>query len=205
MNKLHTKALLLEYFTVGYNFLEAFLSIGFGVWAGSIAMVGFGLDSVVESLSAIVLIWRLSVHAKVSPEQEEKYELWAQRFVAVTFFILGAYVLFESVRKLIFVEKPDPSFAGIMIAAVSIIVMPWLSYNKYKLGKKIGSKALVADSKETLVCWVLSITLLVGLALNALFGWWWADPVVGLIIVGFLGYEGVEVWREAGEDEDDDD
>jgi divalent metal cation (Fe/Co/Zn/Cd) transporter len=147
-NKLYKKGLHLEYFTVGYNIVEAVLSILFGSLAKSIALVGFGLDSIVESLSGMILIWRLRQHGKISEEEEERIEKGAQKFVAMTFFILGLYVLFQSVKKLIFKEIPDPSLPGIIIAAVSLIVMPILSYQKYKTGKQIQSEALIADSKE---------------------------------------------------------
>lgn len=213
----YRKGLILEYLTVGYNILEAVFSILFGALAGSIALVGFGLDSIVESLSGGVLIWRLHQHKKVSEEQEERIEFIAVRLVAVTFIVLGLYVLLESLISLGFFdliglsdsisylqqEEPGVSIPGIIIAIASLIVMPVLAYQKKKTGKEIGSKALVADARETLVCAWLSVALLIGLVLNALFGWWWADPIAGLIIVGFLFKEGIEQWREAGEDDDD--
>jgi divalent metal cation (Fe/Co/Zn/Cd) transporter len=213
----YRKGLLLEYITVGYNVIEAVSSIIFGALAGSIALVGFGMDSIVESLSGGVLIWRLHQHNRVSEEQEEKIEFIAVRLVAVTFIILGLYVLIESLTSLGIFDligisdtipylgqnEPGVSIPGIFIAVASLIIMPVLAILKRKTGKEIGSKALVADAKETFVCAWLSVALLLGLLLNALFGWWWADPVAGLIIVGFLFKEGVEQWREAGEDEDD--
>ena len=184
--KLYRKGLWLEYFTIAYNVLEAAASITFGVIAGSIALIGFGLDSIVESLSGGVLIWRLRRHGQISKEAEERLEKRATRFVAVTFFVLGLYILYESVSKLVLTEIPEPSLAGIIIAAVSIVVMPLLMWQKYKTGKAINSRALVADSKETLACALLSVALLVGLGANYLFGFWQADPIVGLIIVVFL-------------------
>lgn len=196
MDKLYKKALNLEYFTVGYNVLEAFFSMLFGAEAGSIALIGFGLDSIVESLSGLILIWRLSKH-DVAPEEEAASEKKAIRFVAVTFLLLGAYVLYESAKKLIFVEIPSPSLPGMVIAVLSIIIMPILSIRKRDLGMKIGSRALVADSKETLACAFLSVPLLLGLAMNYLFGFWQADPLVGLIVVGFLIKEARELWEEA--------
>jgi len=199
MNKLYRKALFLECFTVGYNILEAFVSILFGAMANSIALIGFGLDSVVESLSGAVLVWRLLKHGKISPEQEEKTEKRAQVFVAITFFILSAYVLYESISKLVGREIPDPTLPGIIIAIVSIIVMPFLMVQKYRTGQSINSKALIADSKETLACAFLSVALLVGLGANYLFGFWQADPIVGMIIVIFLVREGIETWRDSRE------
>ena len=200
-DSLYRKGLRLEYFTVGYNILEAVAAIVFGGIAGSIALIGFGLDSIVESLSGLVLVWRLRQHGRVSRAAEEKIEKRATKFVAVTFFILGLYVLFESIRKLTFVEIPEPSLPGIVIAMVSLIVMPLLTWQKYKTGREIGSRALVADSKETLACAFLSVALLLGLGANYLFGFWQADPIVGLIIVIFLFWEGWENWKESGEEE----
>jgi divalent metal cation (Fe/Co/Zn/Cd) transporter len=187
-------ALHLEYFTVAYNILEALASIFFGSVAGSIALVGFGLDSIVESLSGLVLIWRLNQHGTSSREAEEQTEKRAQRFVAVTFFILGMYVLYESVSKLWTHEISQPSVAGIIIAILSIVIMPLLAWKKERIGIAIGSKALIADSKETITCAFLSVALLLGLGANWLFGFWQADPLVGIIIVVFLFREGYEGW-----------
>jgi cation diffusion facilitator family transporter len=194
--RLHKKALLLSYFTVGYNILEGIASISAGLFAGSIALVGFGLDSFVESLSGGVMIWRFRKHGRITEEEEEKVELKATRLIAYTFFILGSYVLYESVKKLCFHEIPDPSLLGIIIAIVSIIVMPVLFYMKYKTGKSVNSKSLVADSKQTLACTFMSVALLIGLGFNYLYGFWWADPVVGLIIVVFLIKEGYTTFKE---------
>lgn len=202
-DKLYKEALNLEYFTVGYNVLEAFLSIFFGASAGSIALVGFGLDSIVESLSGLILIWRLQKHNVYSENEEIASEKRAIKLVAATFFILAAYVLYESVKKLIFIEVPETSLAGIVIAVFSIVIMPVLSFKKRNLGIKINSKALVADSKETLVCAFLSVSLLLGLTMNYFFGFWQADPMVGLIVVAFLIKEGRESWEEANENKED--
>jgi divalent metal cation (Fe/Co/Zn/Cd) transporter len=155
----------------------------------------------VESLSGGVLIWRLHKHGKISEEEEERIENKAQKFVAATFFILGAYVLFQSVKKIVLKEMPDPSLPGIVIAMVSLIVMPVLSFQKLKTGKAIQSDALVADSKETLACAFLSLALLLGLGLNYLFSFWQADALVGLVIVLYLFKEGREVWKESMESE----
>ena len=194
--RLHKKALLLSYFTVGYNVLEGIASIFAGLFAGSIALVGFGSDSFVESLSGSVMIWRFRKHGKITEEEEEKVELKATRLIAYTFFILGFYVLYESAKKLCFHEVPGPSLLGIIIAIVSIIVMPVLFYMKYQTGKSVNSKSLVADSKQTLACTFMSVALLIGLGLNYLYGLWWADPVVGLIIVVFLIKEGYTTFKE---------
>lgn len=194
--RLHNKALSLSYFTVGYNILEGLVSIFAGLLGGSIALVGFGLDSFVESLSGSVMIWRFRKHGKISVEEEEEVEKKAIRLVAYTFFIMGAYVLYESIKKLYFNEIPKPSLLGIIIAIVSLIVMPVLFYMKYRTGKSINSRSLIADSKQTLACVFLSVALLIGLGLNYLFGLWQADPVVGLVIVIFLIKEGYNTLKE---------
>lgn len=203
IDKLYKKGLLFEYFTVGYNIIEAFISIVLGSIANSIALVGFGLDSIVESLSGFVLIWRLKQHGKITEEEEERVERKAMKLIAITFFVLALYVLLQSVKKLIFIEIPDPSLPGIILAIVSLIVMPMLAYQKYQIGKKIQSKALIADSKETLACFFLSVALLLGLGSNYLWGFWQADPIAGIIIVIFLVAEGMENWKESNEKVDD--
>ena len=198
--KLYQRALWLSYFTVGYNIIEAIVSIITGVFAGSIALIGFGLDSFMESLSAIVMIWRFRKHGKVSEEEEQRIEVKAIKLVAYTFFILAPYVLYVSLDKLLSRDIPEPSLVGIIIAATSMIVMPLLFYLKYRTGKAIGSRSLIADSKETLACFFLSFALLVGLSLNYAFGFWQADPIVGIIIALFLVREGYEVFMEAKEE-----
>jgi divalent metal cation (Fe/Co/Zn/Cd) transporter len=202
---LYRRGLYLEYITIAYNVLEAVFSILFGMLAGSIALIGFGLDSIIESMSAFVLLWRLGKHQDLSKEAEEKIERRAQRFIAITFFVLGAYVAFEVVRKLATGDASEASLPGIIIAAASIVSMPVLWHFKYKTGKQINSKALIADSKETLACGFLSVALLIGLGANYLFGFWQADPIAGLIITVFLFREGWEGWTEAGEKESESD
>lgn len=200
MDHIYKRGLILEYFTVAYNILEASFSIIFGSISNNISLVGFGLDSIVESLSGIILIWRLKKHGFVDENEEIGIEKKATRLVGITFFILATYVLFESIRKLTTVEKSDPSLAGIIISLASIIIMPVLYQQKNKIGKEIGSKALIADSKETLACAFLSLPLFVGLILNYLFGLWQADPIVGIIIVIFFIKEGIEIIEEEDED-----
>ena len=192
----HKKALWLSYFTVGYNILEGLVSILAGTIAGSIALVGFGLDSFIESLSGGIIIWQFRQHGKISETQEKKIEKKAIKLIGYTFFILGAYVLYESLEKLYFQEAPNPSLFGIIIAIVSLIVMPVLFYLKYQTGKSLESRSLIADSKQTLACVFLSISLLIGLGLNYFYGLWWSDPMVGLIIVLFLAREGYEALHE---------
>jgi divalent metal cation (Fe/Co/Zn/Cd) transporter len=193
--KLCRTGLYLEYFTVIYALLEAVASITFGSVAGSVALIGFGLDSIVESLSGFVLIWRLKHHNCNCHEDQEQIERKAQQFVALTFLILGVYIAYESVSKLLMHQIAQPSFYGIIVALASIVVMPILAWRKKIVGKAIGSKALIADSKETITCAFLSVALLVGLSANYFFGFWQADPLVGIIIVIFLFHEGYEGWN----------
>ncbi len=193
---LQKRALLLSYFTVGYNILEGVVSIFAGSSASSIALIGFGLDSFVESLSGAVMIWRFKKSGKISAEEEERVEKRATRLIAYSFFILGAYVLYESGKKIYLHEIPSPSFLGIIVAIASIIIMPVLFYMKYRTGKSMGSRSLVADSKETLACVFLSIALLIGLVLNYEYRLWQADPIVGFVIVIFLMKEGYSTLTE---------
>jgi len=189
-------ALHLSYFTVAYNLIEGLLSIIAGILSGSIALVGFGLDSFIESLSGSVMIWRFYESLHFSDEEHERREKIAIKLVSYSFFVFGAYVLYESLKKLYLLEAPEPSIFGIIIALVSIIVMPILYNQKQKVGKTIASSSLLADSKQTLACVFLSVALLLGLFLNYLFGIWWADPIVGLFIVIFLFREGYNTYKE---------
>ena len=193
---LQRKALFLSYFTAGYNLLEGAVSVLAGVLAQSTALIGFGLDSFVESLSGGIMVWRFRKREWSSETEEMKVEKKAIRLVAFTFFVLGAYVLFESGRKLYLHEAALPSLFGIIIAIVSLVVMPVLFWMKYKTGKSLESRSLVADSRQTLACMFLSVALLVGLGLNYAFRLWWADPAAGLVIAGYLLKEGYQTWQE---------
>ena len=193
---LNKKALILSYFTVGYNIIEGVVSIMAGVIANSIALVSFGVDSFIESLSGSVMIWRFRKHESLTEEQVEKMEQKAIKLVGYSFVILGLYVLYESGSKLYFQEKPEPSLFGIIIAVLSLIIMPFLAYMKHDTGKKLNSKSLVADSKQTYVCTIMTITLLIGLGLNFFYGMWWADPAAGLVIALFLFKEGYAALTE---------
>lgn len=196
MTNLRRKALHLAYFTIAYNVAECALSLVAGYLAGSIALVGFGLDSLVESLSGGVMIWRFARHDTLSPAEEERRERLAVKIVGYTFFILAAYVLYESLEKLLFQEAPAPSLLGIVIALASMIVMPGLYYLKYQTGKSLASASLMADSKQTLACAMLSVALLIGLGLNYWFGIWQADPGIGLVIAALLIREGHHTLKE---------
>jgi len=196
MTNLHRQALSLSYFTVGYNVVECILALVAGSLAGSIALVGFGLDSLVESLSGGVMIWRFARHQGLSPEEEKRRERRAIRIVGYTFFVLGAYVLCESLEKLILQEPPAPSLLGILIALASMLIMPVLFTLKYRVSKALGSPSLMADSRQTLACALLSVALLIGLGLNYWFGFWQADPGIGLVIAVLLGREGYHTLKE---------
>ena len=196
------RALLLEYFTIGWNLLEGVFSIAAGLAAGSIALIGFGLDSFIEVTAAGVVAWRFGQHG-LGEAEETAAERRAILVVGVTFLLLAAYVLYESLSKLIRQERPEESVLGIIITAVSLLVMPALAYFKRRVGEQVGSRALLADAKETLACSYLSVTVLLGLAANSLFGWWWADPAAGLAVVYWLVREGWEAVREAGQDDED--
>lgn len=194
---LYKRALALSYFTVGYNVLEGVVSIAFGWYAGSVALVGFGSDSFVESLSGAVMVWRFRRHGTISPEEEERVEKRATRLVGYALFSLGAYVLYEAVRKLWLHEPPERTLVGVVIAVISLLVMPLLFVMKRRTAAALGSASLMADSQQTLACVLLSLSLLVGVGLNYLFGFWQADPVAALVIVVFLAREGCEALREA--------
>jgi divalent metal cation (Fe/Co/Zn/Cd) transporter len=193
--------LRLEVLTVGWNIVEGLIAIGAGIAGGSIALIGFGMDSFVESISGTVLIWRLREERNgVDEERIELIERRAEWLVGLAFLMLAAYVTFEAVRSLLGGEAPDASPVGIVLTAVSIPVMLWLAAAKRRTGEALGSRALVADSKQTRACWYLSVVTLAGLAANAILGWWWADPVAALGISVLLVREGLEAVR--GEDDE---
>lgn len=188
-------ALLLSFFTVGYNIIEGALSILAGGLASSVALVGFGVDSLIESVSGGIMIWRFS-QTRLSETDERRVEARAVKLVGCSFFILAGYVLFEAIKKLVNREAPEPSLLGIIIAATSLVVMPALFFAKQVTGRRMGSRSLLADSKQTLACMLMSLALLLGLLTNELFGFWQADPIVGLFIGCWLVREGIETRRE---------
>ena len=193
---LRKKAFILSVFTVCYNIFEGIISIIAGVLSNSIALKGFGIDSFIESISGAVMIWRFKSRDKISEEEEERVERIAQKLVAISFFILSAYILYESISKLYFKEITKPSILGLIIILMSIIVMPVLFYLKHKTGKSLGSRSLIADSKETLACLFLSVAVLLGILLNFFLGFWQADPIAAIIIVIYLVFEGIRILRE---------
>jgi divalent metal cation (Fe/Co/Zn/Cd) transporter len=186
------RAQLLAGASVAYNVVEAVIAVTAGLIAGSVALVGFGLDSIVEVSSGLIILWQFR---HPLPESREKTAL---RLMAFSFFGLAVYVAFESVRSLVTGHQPDSSTVGIALAATSLIVMPFLSWAQRRTGRALGSNAVVADSTQTLLCTYLSAVLLVGLVLNATLGWSWADPVAGLVIAAVAVKEGRDAWRGEG-------
>jgi divalent metal cation (Fe/Co/Zn/Cd) transporter len=180
----------LEYFTLGWNLTEAVVGIGAGVIAGSIALIGFGVDSIIESLSGASLLWRLQRH-----EADEKREQLALKLVGISFFVLAVYVAADAAKTLLQRDPPHASIVGVCLAAVSLVVMPLLARAKRRVAARLNSRALVADSRQTDLCAYLSGILFVGLILNALFGWWWADSIAAILMVPIIAREGIEAFR----------
>lgn len=176
-------------FTISYNVVEAVIALSAGGAASSAALIGFGLDSIVEVLSAAAVAWQF---ASPTPEKRERIAL---RLIALSFFGLAAFVAFDAGRSLLGVREAEHSIVGIVLAAVSVVVMPFASWIERRTGEELGSASAVADSKQTLVCSYLSGAVLVGLVLNAWLGWAWADAVAALVIAGFAVREGLEAWR----------
>ncbi|MGH3322029.1 MAG: cation diffusion facilitator family transporter [Streptosporangiaceae bacterium] len=190
--RLGRRAQLLAATSVTYNVIEAVVAIGAGLVAGSVALVGFGLDSVVEVSSGLIILWQFRHRL---PETREHLAL---RLLACSFFALAAYVAFESARALITDSHPDHSPVGIGLAVASLLVMPFISWAQRRTGRALGSNAVVADGTQTLLCTYLSAVLLAGLVLNSTLGWTWADPLAGLVICGVAIHEGLEAWRGEG-------
>ena len=183
----------LEYFTIGWNSLEGLIAVGAGVVAGSISLVGFGVDSFIEVTSGVTLLWRMSVDADV--ESRERNEKLSLSIVAICFIALALYITYEALSDLISRTAPKYSLPGIILACVSLVVMPLLSRAKRKVGRAMGSAAMHADAKQTEFCTYLSAILLGGLLLNAFWGWWWADPIAALIMAPIILKEGIEGMR----------
>lgn len=190
--QLSRRAQLLAAASVSYNVIEAVIAIAAGVVAGSVALIGFGLDSIVEVSSGLIILWQFRHRL---PESRERTAL---KLMAVSFFALAAYVSVESGRALLAGREPDASPVGIALALASLIVMPFLSWAQRRTGRALGSNAVVADSTQTLLCTYLSAVLLAGLVLNATLGWAWADPIAGLVIAAVAVREGLEAWRGEG-------
>jgi cation diffusion facilitator family transporter len=196
----------LELLTVGWNVVEGLVALVAALASGSVALLGFGVDSAIESISGAILLWRLRSETRGDADEEaiERIERRAERLVGISFFVLAAYVTYDAISSLLSGERPEPSLLGIAVTAVSIGVMLWLAAAKRRVAADLGSRALAADAEQTQACWYLSVVVLVGFGLNALAGWWWADPVAALGVVVILVREGREAWLGEDEDEDED-
>jgi divalent metal cation (Fe/Co/Zn/Cd) transporter len=195
------RALRLEYLTVAWNIVEGMVAIAAALAAGSVALLGFGIDSFVESASGSILIWRLIAERRATDiERIGEVERRAQKLVAASLVLLAIYIAWESITALLAGERPEPSLVGIILAAVSLAVMWWLARVKRRVGVALGSRALTADAFQTDACFWLSLFLLVGIGANALFGFWWADPLAALGMTVFIGREALEAWRSDADD-----
>lgn len=183
----------LSWLTLAYNSLEGIVAVGAGVLAGSIALVGFGVDSLIEVTASVAALWRLN--ADVNPIERESAERLTLRIVGVLFIALGIYVTWDAANALLKREAPQESNVGIALAVASLIVMPLLARAKRKVAVALDSRALRSEAQQTQLCTYLSAILLGGLALNGMFAWWWADPVAALLMVPIIGKEGVEALR----------
>ena len=200
---LHRRGVRLEVFTVAWNAVEGVVAIGAGVATGSVSLIGFGADSFIEVISAVALLWRLrEAGPDASAEERGAAEKRALYLVAATFFLLAAYITYESIGALLSGEGPEDSAVGLVLSVVSLLVMPALAYGKQRTGREMGSEALMADAVETWVCSYLSLALLVGVGLNAAFGWWWADPAGALAMLPVILWQGLETLGEAREQGD---
>ena len=199
--ELHRRGVRLEWFTVAWNVVEGVVAIGAGLLTGSVSLIGFGADSFIEVISALVLLWRLrKAGPNASAEARGEAERRALYLVAATFFLLSAYIAYEAVGALLSGQGPEDSTAGLVLSVISLLVMPALAYGKQRTGREMGSEALKADAAETWVCSYLSLALLVGVGLNAAFGWWWADPVGALAMLPVILWQGFETLGEAREE-----
>jgi divalent metal cation (Fe/Co/Zn/Cd) transporter len=199
--RLLARALRLEYLTVGWNVVEGVIAIAAALAAGSVALLGFGIDSFVESASGSVLIWRLLAERRsTDAERIEHVERRARRLVAASLALLAAYIAWDSITSILAGERPEPSLVGIVLAAASLAVMWWLAREKRRVGVALGSRAMTADAFQTDACFWLSLFLLVGIGANALFGLWWADPLAALGMSVFIAREAVEAWRGGDDD-----
>jgi len=188
--RLVRRGLLLNYVSLGYNALEAIVAVVAGILAGSVALLGFGLDSVVEVTSSAAAQWRL--RADFDSGRRARVERSSSRIIGLSFLALAVYVSYEGVTTLWHRERPEPSVVGLAILTLSVIVMPWLAKQKRLVARQLESRALEADAKQTSLCAYLSVIALAGVGLNALFGYWWADPVAAIAMVPIIAQEGIE-------------
>lgn len=187
------RGLWLNYLTIGYNTIEAVVALTAGLVAGSVALIGFGVDSVIEVSASLVAQWRL--RADLHPARRERVEYLAVRMIGSTFLALATYVAYDSISTLVKREEPDGSVVGVILLSLSVIVMPLLARAKRRVAGGLGSSALTADATQTSLCAYLSVIALAGVALNTLLGWWWADPAAALAMVPIIVKEGVEGLR----------
>jgi divalent metal cation (Fe/Co/Zn/Cd) transporter len=188
MSRLRRRGFWLEYASMAWMTVEAAVAIVSGIIASSIALIGFGLDSVIEFFAAAVVVWQL--RGTVSEERETR----ALRLIAATFFALAAYLAAQSIADLVSQHRPGQSTAGIAITAAALVVMPLLALAKRRTGQQLGNQALIADAAESAFCALTSAATLIGIGLNAWLGWWWADPAAALVIAGLAVREGIEAW-----------
>jgi divalent metal cation (Fe/Co/Zn/Cd) transporter len=196
--RLLARALRLEYLTVGWNIVEGVIAIAAATASGSVALLGFGIDSFVESASGSVMIWRLLAERHADEDDEERIEQVerrARKLVAASLVLLAVYIAWDSITSLISGDRPQPSMVGIALALASLLVMWWLARQKRRVGVALGSRAMTADAFQTDACFWLSLFLLVGIGANALFGFWWADPLAALGMTFFIAREAIEAWR----------
>ncbi|WP_217913636.1 cation transporter [Miltoncostaea marina] len=192
--RLAARVRLLSWVSLAYMTAEGAIAIVAGVMAGSVALVGFGLDSAIEGLASAIIVWRFTGHRVVSEAAETR----AQKLVAIQFFVLAPYVGFESVQALVTGERPDASALGIALSALSLVVMPYLGVAKERLADRLGSAATKGEGRQNMLCAYLAGALLIGLVGNMALGAWWLDPAVGLLIAGVAVKEGLEAWRGEG-------
>jgi divalent metal cation (Fe/Co/Zn/Cd) transporter len=186
-----SRAKLLAWIGLGWHGVEAAVAIGAGIVAGSIALVGFGADSLVEASAGLILLWRFAGARSGSDEAERR----AQKLIAISFYVIAAYVGIEATRNLIGADHPDVSYVGIVLSAVTLVTMPPLAIAKARVGEQLGSAATKSEGRQNMLCAYLSAALLVGLGANALLDWWWADPVTALVIAAVAVREGRDAWR----------
>jgi len=185
------RAKLLAWLGVGWHSIEAAVAVGAGVVAGSIALVGFGADSLIEAVAGVILLWRFAA-SRVSSERAEHR---AQKLIGLSFYLIAAYVGFEALRSLLVGDRPEASWIGIGLSVVTLLTMPPLAIAKGRIGEKLSSSATKSEGQQNMLCAYLSAALLVGLGANALLGWWWADPVTALLIAGVALKEGHAAWQ----------
>lgn len=189
---LKKRGLHIAYFLVAWDLIEGAVAIAAGILANSVALIGFGIDSLIEVFAAGVTVW----HLRGSEQKSNKLPL---RLIAISFFILAAYVGFKSISDLLTQSKAEPSMIGIIWNIIALVIMVPLALMQKKAGKAISNKVITAQADQTWLSNYLSTSLLVGLGVNALFGWWWADPLIALLLAGYAVYEGIESWRESEE------